>query len=290
MKIKRSIFYIAFFCFSTSHILSQEYVSFPDDHAQWGIEFEWEGEESIEYTSLSIIGDTVINNLPYTILNHEKAIYSPFRHIKWEYFTLPNIFFREKDRQIFIYEHLSLQEYLYYDFNLQVNDTFVYKSTDSLLVVKEIEMFGRKGIRLKRMNNPYLGYYLTVDWLQEMGSLNGLLYPAGINAASSALSCFQHANFNPLNCENFHEILDINLLQYALNQYVFPNPADNFFNIHSPTRISEITIVDINGTILKKINKYTDNQQIDVSFLNPGVYIIQINSTNLVMNKILIKL
>jgi len=288
-NIQKIVFYV-FMLFLCKPSYTQDYISFPSSNAQWGIEFEWEGEESIEYTRLNIVGDTLLNGLEYVILKQNKAIYFPFRLNKWEYYSLPNVLYREEEKKIFLYEFLYNQEYLYYDFNLQVNDTFVFKSTDSLLVVKEIELFGRKGIRLKRLNNPYLGNYITVDWLQEMGSLNGLLYPAGINAAISSLDCFQHETYTPLDCENFEEILHTNLYSNETTTFIFPNPAHNTIQINSPLEITAYRIINMNGMLLKNINNFNEDQQIDLSFLNPGIYIIQIETKELSMQKKLIKL
>jgi hypothetical protein len=72
---------------------------------------------------------------------------------------------------------------------------------------------------------------------------------------------------------------------YALNAgieekpgiYMFPNPANEKVTITSPGRISEINIIDNLGRIVISRTGVAENEiEMDVSFLNPGIYIVRL--------------
>jgi len=58
---------------------------------------------------------------------------------------------------------------------------------------------------------------------------------------------------------------------------MFPNPATDILNITNPRNdISEIQVFDINGNLI--INKNENLNQIDVSTLNAGIYLVELTS------------
>jgi hypothetical protein len=69
---------------------------------------------------------------------------------------------------------------------------------------------------------------------------------------------------------------------------VYPNPTNGIINIVSKQQLySEITIVDLNGKIVKKVNSYKSTNSIDLSDIENGFYIIMIkNSKGLITKKI----
>ncbi|MDR6967344.1 hypothetical protein J2X31_001355 [Flavobacterium arsenatis] len=74
-------------------------------------------------------------------------------------------------------------------------------------------------------------------------------------------------DLNPLNVE---EINDISHLMY-------PNPTSYFININGTEPNETITIINPNGQIVKSIK--IENEKIDVSDLNPGVYFMKNKNT-----------
>ncbi|MCR9290581.1 MAG: T9SS type A sorting domain-containing protein [Bacteroidetes bacterium] len=64
---------------------------------------------------------------------------------------------------------------------------------------------------------------------------------------------------------------------------IFPNPANEILNIHSPTQIEGIVTVevkDVNGHILIREEFNTTKFQVNVSTLPNGVYFVQVNNRN----------
>jgi hypothetical protein len=61
---------------------------------------------------------------------------------------------------------------------------------------------------------------------------------------------------------------------------VFPNPASTRFNVIANADISEIRIVDMSGKIILRSMPATTQVEINVSDINPGIYVLQIITAN----------
>lgn len=71
---------------------------------------------------------------------------------------------------------------------------------------------------------------------------------------------------------------------------IYPNPSNDYFNIEfakEDLKVESISILNIHGKIVKEIN-YTGDE-IDISYLTNGVYLVQINTTKGKLTKKLIK-
>jgi hypothetical protein len=105
-----------------------------------------------------------------------------------------------------------------------------------------------------------------------------------------------NGNNNPMDDDtNSNEIPDYLDNQVALslteNQLVkliqiYPNPAENFISIanQSEWSIDKISIYAINGSKVKEVNNFNNNQTIDVSTLQSGLYLINIQMNNQNLN------
>jgi hypothetical protein len=62
---------------------------------------------------------------------------------------------------------------------------------------------------------------------------------------------------------------------------VYPNPFDNSLNIRSVEPITQMIVYDLPGAIVKKINSVNNNHiELDLSYLESGTYIIQVQSNS----------
>ena len=59
---------------------------------------------------------------------------------------------------------------------------------------------------------------------------------------------------------------------------IFPNPTENAFSIHGLKETSSLAIFDINGRKLIHVPSIMNNQKVDVSSLQSGVYFVNIAS------------
>lgn len=70
---------------------------------------------------------------------------------------------------------------------------------------------------------------------------------------------------------------NLSLNESELSQnLIFPNPASERFNIHSNTTMEKVFLYDITGKLLMNKTINTTEAQINISDLNPGVYLVAI--------------
>jgi hypothetical protein len=72
---------------------------------------------------------------------------------------------------------------------------------------------------------------------------------------------------------------------------VYPNPATSILTVlHQGIKVSSIEMFDLNGKLLFTINTNGQvEQSFNVSSLQPGMYIIQLNAESQTSNKRVIK-
>ena len=86
----------------------------------------------------------------------------------------------------------------------------------------------------------------------------------GLQAATDAANCPSENVGNPL-------------LKTLLNISVFPNPTNNWLTINIDQEESTLKLIDRNGKVV--VNTCIGNEnQLDVSFLVPGIYVLQIEN------------
>ena len=61
---------------------------------------------------------------------------------------------------------------------------------------------------------------------------------------------------------------------------LYPNPVKNDLYIKTPSEKSVIKIYSLQGSLLKTISAYQSNDQIDVSTLMSGVYLVKISGSD----------
>ena len=86
-----------------------------------------------------------------------------------------------------------------------------------------------------------------------------------------SLAMFPTVTFGPLGTDS----------NQFLNVSVYPNPAQNKLNIKSNNRINSITIYDLSGKQVQEfLFNQTDQNEINISDLNSGMYSIRIEDCN----------
>ena len=61
---------------------------------------------------------------------------------------------------------------------------------------------------------------------------------------------------------------------------LYPNPVKNDLYIKTPSEKSVIKIYSLQGSLLKTISAYQSHEQIDVSTLQSGVYLVKISGSD----------
>lgn len=110
------------------------------------------------------------------------------------------------------------------------------------------------------------GYYLIAD-LNGDGTVDG-----------------QDANFVDNNGNGIHAhtlIPHFTLITQTNHDFIFPNPANNLINISSTQNNlnGTLLIYSVNGSLIKSINNFEEGENIDISNLESGEYIVQLKDS-----------
>ncbi len=288
--------------------ISQVYQPFPTSNAIW----------SVSNIKFAIYDDTLINSNTYQKYYYQfDTTNFTFDINKSKYFAS----LREYNKKIFIVPKDSLNEYLLYDFNINLNDTIEHVSYTGLAVENseiyidkynnyksvviqidsiQIDNDYRKRFKMKSLINTF-----TYDeyWIEGIGSTYGLPF-TGFRLIPDYpiynLLCFHKDNnliYQSSNNQNCFEKLFLNVnenLNTNFDLKIFPNPFSEFFEIINENNMSEYQILLFSNEG-KIIWKSTFNNEKRLVFnninLQSGIYYLKLIKNNRVLiNKKLIKM
>lgn len=194
-----------------------------------------------------------------------------------------------ENQQVFIYA--NDQEYLLYDFDVQVNDIINVFSVgyETPITITNIETVVINGISREKISfsdDWYTGYYI-----EGIGSDRGILdyNTAGIADYSPQLTCYYENNTliydNPDVASTCGLTISVDEKELLSSFAVFPNPASDKLFIATDGllsgRVFLLQIIDMLGNIAftQQFVSYSKNQ-IDISTLSTGSYIIRLSDQN----------
>lgn len=272
-------FVILLIAFSCVNIYSQ-YVPFPLDSIGWKIDLKcWSNGESFPCGSDYILmnGDTVINNKVYKKLDYYTYTYLGYYG-----------FLREESKVIsFIpnqefssYSYYDTSEYILYDFNLEVGDTFYLGLSELYSTVYDIDSVQlnngewRRRILLTEVTS-YICYLM--EWVEGAGNLNG--HPFYNNVISCLdhfpnFSCY-HVNQDTLygDCTptvSSNEVKEIQKLK------LYPNPVHQELIIDNDLQLGKLRYSIYSNSGKKIIDNELMTNRINTDKLSLGVYFLQI--------------
>jgi hypothetical protein len=70
---------------------------------------------------------------------------------------------------------------------------------------------------------------------------------------------------------------------------MFPNPVDDILQVEGRSSVSEISITDISGRVIKTVSPATDKAWIDLSGVGTGIYLLKVNQGNKTSVKMVVK-
>ena len=76
------------------------------------------------------------------------------------------------------------------------------------------------------------------------------------------------------------EVLEITTIEKSTYFSMYPNPATDFFHINASLRIDKVEIYSFTGKLLSTIKASTDSAQINVADLPAGIYLVNIQFSN----------
>ena len=248
-----------------------------------------------------INGDTLIGNHNYfnvlvtgvktTIYQHPSSTVIKDIH----YYAHP---IREENNALYAFNPSKNEEYLLYDFNLDIGDHIGWTpcNTDTVVSIDTI-FFG---------NIPLQRFHIrgsSSDLVEGIGSTRGLYEQPcfGIPPAIAYLQCYCQ-NGNCISFSSIHEphpdcdslTTAIPIIEFA-NFSVYPNPFDNEIQIQSTIPLDKdatINILNLTSDIMmkKKIQFNTFSESVNVASLPPGIYFIGIQNKEVISFKKMVKL
>ncbi|MEI7661732.1 MAG: T9SS type A sorting domain-containing protein [Bacteroidota bacterium] len=197
---------------------------------------------------------------------------------------------------VVVYMDTTKSVHTLYNFNLQPGDSVMYRfeSGNYYLKIETIDSILINGAYYKRFHflEPWFPpSYLNEVWIEEIGSIHGPLFPANPRffgteiPDSTYLTCFKLNNStlwnNPIYAQCFINII-LGTENPARSEIkIFPNPASNHLFIEFPGNHrsgNDILIYDLQGRLIQcSYKNQLNSAEIDVSDLDKGVYIMQIN-------------
>lgn len=292
IQMKHSIFIILLFSvISIGSAFAQQYYPLVKDSASWNYVtvnlalYPWENDTY--YTNrYGIFGDTIINSKSYKKVYYIDCFSQSFDITTSTYYGAVR-----EDSLKKVYLNLNSVDYLQYDFQLSIGDTFHYE--DPLwpddLYVNNIDSILINGNYRKRYEvyPHYSGW--TGYWIEGIG-----------NTASLFLYLFPHGNFNNyLSCyyENFDLIHDpypqccefttnIESINSNNNLVVFPNPTSKHLNIRFSNEENRvIQLYDCQSRLI--LSKSFDNCDVKLSIndITSGIYILKIIENNSIIER-----
>ena len=307
----KKVFLILVICLislSSKFSFSQVNKSILDTTKQWNVLHTFTGtQEFKKFTNLYRISseDTIIDNKAYLKLL-KATDYDTSLAINWQ----TNNWIREDSNKVYIFTYsntscngityYSPREYILFDFNLSLNDTFhityeEYELHLEPLVVSQIDSIEVDNQYCKRIIfngadplNPQWGVY----WIEGIGS-NGDFINQNDDLSHSIwnLLC-TYKNNNLIYDAGYgycYTRLETKEIEQDNNQItVYPTLIDKEINISSDKYPISLSVIDLFGREVLRKEIY-NNRTIDLDFLKKDTYILKLKHKDTIINRKIIK-
>lgn len=203
------------------------------------------------------------------------------------------------EKKVYYRRDFGHDEQLYYDFSMEVGDSIEGANWPCMLFLDSVKIINYFGIERETF---YLhsNWYDEFDeaafnpvWVEGIGSLSGILNneksPELAFAGSTELNCYYYNDLlqyqsnmaSEYGC-HFESIGITEIIGDYLKLY--PNPAKDYFYIDYKKCVFNkkltLKLYDIFGNCIKQKSINCDKEQIDISNLPVGLYLINISSDN----------
>lgn len=306
----KQVFFILFCAFQIP-LFAQNYQPIPEANTVWiqaSFLYSVNGHEHSTITNPITFGqDTTINNHTYhRLIGHEITEWvdgfgNPQNYATGTFTTEGyNFYFRQDIPNKKVYTFKNNQDTLLYDFNLSVGQIYPATANNSLYpqlkVMHQDSVLLPDGLFHKKWQlgtNSLDSGYISI--IEGVGSTSGFsldFYP--LFEQASALLCmrtfsdflYENWNFTGIIPPKYSEYCDANLgfekIGVDIHSFeVYPNPVSEKLILTSTIQNNEnarIKLHTIGGLEVIKEQKVTLPSEIDVSFLQKGIYIFSVNN------------
>lgn len=197
--------------------------------------------------SFHIGNDTLINSKLYGFLIDTVYAYGNI-------FSFQVGFIREDTgiKKTYLISQYSKDEILLYDFSLKIGDVFNVKSNwggdFTVTNIDSIVYMGQKRLTISLSNG-----YLSIDWIEGIGSKQGFLYTNYYHGTLLCLKSNSELLFkNDAGYDDCIITIIDNLSDLPIQNEVkiYPNPASGYIRVEKDKTIESIKILDLFGHLL----------------------------------------
>jgi hypothetical protein len=278
MNDMRIIFLTLLFGLTIMKMVGQNAVPFPMTNVNWTMDkitvsMSNPPETSHMYSYYKTNGDTILNGKTYTKIFKETGLYC---------------FLREEDALVYCKYNdgpwIDTTEFILYDFSLNVGDTVQLPLLDFSLnyypgVVEYVDsiMIGSTKRKIITVSS-----WITFDFVEGVGSLQGLLYPeipwvdwgGELTCFSINDTIFRTDGSGNINIGNCWQTINVNDLKIN-NLLVFPNPFNDCIEI-TGIEMKRVMVYSLTGKLIYESSERNN----DLDFLKKGTYILRIIDRN----------
>jgi len=258
---------------SCTEIFSQKLVK--DGH-QWNVTYQPFDSPGTFTVLTKISGDTLVDDLLYSKIYHSQDTFDT----NW---IVSNHLIREdEERKVFV-KSGNLEEYLLYDFGLEVGDTYMFECSSTVTSIDSIIL--NNGESRKRLHLNLTGENYGPVWIEGIGEALGGLFGSSaycIFDVGGKLRCFYDNDEllypeSPQTC--FTETSNSVYNTLPSDVKIYPNPIYETVHITSgSTKIKSFRIIDLMGRPVYS-DEYKD-EIINVTYLKAGTYFIVLEMEN----------
>ena len=268
---------------------SQTVGPIPNPEANWLIyRIVWGNFHVIH--PIGVVGDTLIDNQSYhRLMQSVDTLWTP---VDANYHGA----LRVEDEKWFYRKAGGTEDALICDFGLSLGDTVVidheWSEGEASLRVELIDTLITNGVSRKRLHLNLVDYWGSSSsfheiWIEGIGSTHGL-YFSGYHYydAGYLLSCYHEG-------DTLHYLSQTSL-EYSGECYVttsvenieqadfrlYPNPSDGLFTVEIGdwSGNSSLEVLNMLGETVAQRSTLGAQEQIDVSHLTPGVYMVRVRN------------
>ena len=254
----------------------QTWQSYPTMNTVWNY---WCGDPGGNYLFFQeIIGDTIINIKDYSRLK----VHENFQSMD----SYP--FVREENKIIYQYNPSDTSEFILFNFNIGIGNIFYSLFCLDSLTVNSIDSILLENGQYRKRITLSKGV-LTDTWVEGIGSLKfPINYFWGWETYGS-LDCL-YQDFQYLISTHCWYV-GIDDLTFPKNNIINPNPTHGQFSVKLPyeKQIENLYVYNMIGELMFRMPSNKSLDDINISFLPNGIYIIKLIGTDWTIQSKIIK-
>lgn len=248
----------------------------------------FEGERTIKYSKDILIQDTIVKLFEvysyYVNINNSADIRN----------SMDTLYLYEENDKVYKWLYPESKKELLYNFNSVIQDTLLVNEincpTDIYFIIDSIGIINVSGETLKsqllKIESDTWGFWNQIVVVEKLGAISGdylevkKQYWCGFDACNNAHK-FQNYNNEELGihygnmdmCSGITSSKEVDKDDIV----VFPNPANNYFEISEIKGLEKLEIYNLNGKLIQ--TRIINSTLVNIN-LDPGMYILRMVKSN----------